>query len=83
MPNHVHLLLEPLQDESLCKLMKGIKGASARACNQILNQTGNFWMEESYDHIVRNREEYTHFIRYIEMNPVKAKLRADEYDFLP
>ena len=83
MPNHVHLLLEPLNGESLSKLLKGIKGASARVCNQILNRKGTFWMEDSYDRIVRNREEYAHYVRYINGNPVRAKLRDGEYCFLP
>ncbi len=64
---------------ALSKLLQGIKGASARAANQILGTSGTFWMDESYDHIVRNEKQYRHFIRYIEENPVKAKLSAHEY----
>lgn len=36
MPNHVHLLLEPMAGNSLSELLKGIKGASSRKINQIL-----------------------------------------------
>ncbi|MFQ5676288.1 MAG: Eco57I restriction-modification methylase domain-containing protein, partial [bacterium] len=80
MPNHVHLLLEPLADNSLPELLKGIKGASSRKINQILETTGtSFWMDESYDHIVRSEAQYHHFIWYITENPVKANLSEDKY----
>ncbi len=80
MPNHVHLLLEPLAGNSLSELLKGIKGASARKINQMLGTTGSkFWMDESYDHIVRSEAQYQRFIRYIAENPVKANLSEDKY----
>ncbi len=88
MPTHIHCLLEPLPKqgvagipacESLSVILKGMKGASARAVNKLLGQTGTFWMDESYDHIVRNEKQYRHFVRYIEENPGKAGLREDEY----
>jgi hypothetical protein len=79
MPTHVHLLLEPLRNNKLPLLLKGIKGASARRANQILGTSGQFWLDESYDHIVRSEEQYGHFLRYIAENPVKAHLRPDEY----
>ncbi|MBI1747750.1 MAG: N-6 DNA methylase [Acidobacteria bacterium] len=79
MPNHVHLVLEPLAAHDLSDLLKGIKGASARRANAILNTGGRFWMEESYDHIVRSEAQYQHFLRYVAENPIKANLRSDQY----
>lgn len=80
MPNHVHLLLEPLAGNELSELLKGIKGASARKVNQILGNTGNpFWMDESYDHIVRSERQRQHLIRYIMENPVKAQLPTGQF----
>jgi putative transposase len=57
---------------ALSKLLQGIKGASARAANQILGTSGMFWMDESYDHIVRNARQYRHFIQYIAENPARS-----------
>jgi REP element-mobilizing transposase RayT len=79
MPNHVHLLLEPLAGHDLSKILKGIKGASARSINGHLGVIGTFWMDESYDHIVRSEIQYERFRRYIAENPSKARLRLDEY----
>ena len=64
----------------LSDLLHGVKGASARAANKILGATGtSFWMDESYDHIVRNERQYQHFLHYISENPTKAHLMADEF----
>jgi REP element-mobilizing transposase RayT len=64
---------------SLTQILRGIKGASARAANQLLGRTGTFWMDESYDRIVRNDAEYRAFVGYINDNPKKAGLTADQY----
>ena len=79
MPNHIHLLIEPLGENTLPTLLKGIKGASARKANQIIDGNGQFWLDESYDHIVRSEAQYHRFIRYITANPVKAGLKEHEY----
>jgi len=68
----------------LSKLLQGIKGASARAANKILGTTGKtFWLDESYDHIVRSEAQYHHYLRYIAANPVKAKLHKNEFWLQP
>ncbi len=76
MPNHVHALLLPKVEVS--KLMKSLKGFTAREANRLLGKTGTpFWQKESYDHWVRDDTEWTPITRYIESNPVKAGLVSD------
>lgn len=65
--------------DPLSHLLKGIKGASARAANQVLCRSGPFWMDESYDRLVRSEEEYTRFVEYIGANPAKAGLAPTQY----
>jgi len=80
MPNHVHAIMEPSSGLQLSSLLKGIKGASARAGNRILGTSGHrFWMDESYDHIVRSPEQYEHFKKYVIDNPTKARLNPSQY----
>jgi len=83
MPTHVHLLMEPLGEQKLRQLMKGIKGASARKANQVLETSGTFWLDESFDHIVRSEEQYHYYLRYVAENPVKAGLASHEYWLYP
>ena len=78
MPNHVHLLLHLRQDTDLGLLLKGIKGTSAKWINKAIGKTGEpLWMQESYDHIVRSREELEAFREYIRQNP--THLRDGEF----
>ena len=74
MPNHVHLLVTPLVDAE--NWMGPLKGFTARCANEILGRSGAFWQDESYDHLVRNQQEFERIRRYIEWNPVHAGLAA-------
>jgi REP element-mobilizing transposase RayT len=71
MANHVHLLIWPKVAPD--RLLKSLKGATAREANRLLGRTGEpFWQKESYDHWVRNAAEFEKIRSYIENNPVKA-----------
>ena len=80
MPNHVHLLLTPHVGAS--KLLGSLKTATAKPANLLLRRAGQpFWQGESYDHLVRNEDEFRRIRWYIENNPVTAGLaaRPEEY----
>jgi REP element-mobilizing transposase RayT len=71
MPNHVHMLLTPVDE--LSKITQAIKGTSAREANLILGRAGKvFWQDESYDYFCRNPVEFANIRSYIAMNPVRA-----------
>jgi REP element-mobilizing transposase RayT len=78
--NHVHVLL--LTKIAPSRLLQSWKGVTARQANLILGRTGEtFWQAESYDHWVRNEDEWNRIAAYIEDNPVRAGLvhRAENY----
>jgi REP element-mobilizing transposase RayT len=80
MPNHVHLPLEPLVP--MGTVTQTIKGRTARQCNLILGRTGQyFWQDESFDHWIRNEQEFQKVKNYIERNPVSAGLAAKPQDW--
>jgi putative DNA methylase len=80
MPNHVHLLMTPL--EAVSKVMQSIKRFTAREGNRMLGLTGQpFWQDESYDRLVRNDTEFARIVHYIERNPVTAGLAATPEEF--
>ena len=66
----------------LDKVMQLIKGGSALTCNRKLNRTGAFWYKDSYDHFVRNGEEWRRILHYTKDNPVKAGL-VDNWENWP
>jgi REP element-mobilizing transposase RayT len=81
MPNRVHLLFTPHM--SVSKLLGSLKAATAKRANVLLGRTGQpFWQDESYDHLVRNGEEFRRIQRYIGNNPVGAGLvqSPEEYE---
>ena len=56
------------------KVMQRIKEGSSVLINQHLGRTGRFWFKDSYDHFVRNENEWLNIGNYILQNPVKAGL---------
>ena len=67
------------QTQSLCyntlsSIMQSLKGYTARKANQRLGRRGTFWHHESYDHCVRDPDEWQRVITYVLNNPVKAGL---------
>lgn len=80
MPNHAHMLITPRMAFNLFEILGGIKGFSGSACNKLLGRKGApFWMEDSYNRIVRDGKELWAYREYISQNPAKAKLRDDEF----
>lgn len=74
MPNHVHVVVEPLSGHELAEILHGWKSFSAKAANRLLKRRGGFWQPEYYDHLIRDEQDYAHAIRYILENPTKAGL---------
>ena len=82
MPDHVHLILRPIETDTLSRIMRGIKGVSANLLNRARGTRGTVWQDESYDRIVRDADELTEKWNYMLDNPAKAGLCApgEQYD---
>jgi REP element-mobilizing transposase RayT len=73
MPNHVHLLVE-VSDEPLSKLMQGLQQSYTQYFNRRHRKTGHLF-QGRYHAIVCDKDEYLlSLVRYIHLNPVRAKL---------
>ncbi|MBN2686256.1 MAG: hypothetical protein JXR40_13330 [Pontiellaceae bacterium] len=95
MPNHVHGLFQPMmkpqreangpEDRSTtCPLEEILGSVKSFVSNQLTKRgikTGKLWQQENYDRLVRDHEELAIWRRYIEKNPVKAKLPPDKYHY--
>ena len=86
MPDHVHILMTPLRDETtqsftLAEILHGIKSTSAHSINKLLSRSGRVREEEYFDHALRANETIDATIDYIRMNPVQAGLvnNPEEY----
>ena len=77
MPNHGHAMLTPYPNIGLDICMQRIKGGSSFEINRVLSRGGRLWQTESYDVWIRNEKHFSAVRRYIERNPVKAKIVRD------
>jgi REP element-mobilizing transposase RayT len=78
MPNHVHALIQ-VGDTPLSKIVQNWKSIVAVKGNKLLGRTGDFWQLDYWDTFMRAEEQNIRAVRYIENNPVKARLcRAPE-----
>lgn len=81
MPNHVHILILPALGIELEEITHSINSYTAHEVNKLLGRTGQLWEHESFDRYIRNETHRRNVIRYIEINPVKARLCLEPEDF--
>ena len=74
MPNHVHFLIQTHTGFTLAEIMQSIKSYTAHEANKLLGRKGHFWLKEYFDRYIRDGRHYGATVRYIEENPVKARL---------
>jgi REP element-mobilizing transposase RayT len=83
MPNHIHFLASPLNNCEISEIAHSIKSYTAHEANKFLERKGQFWQHEPFDRYIRNQTHFLNVIRYIERNPVKARLcrSPEEWEF--
>ena len=74
MPNHLHTLIETLPGHPFGRVVKSWKNYSALTANRLLGRQGSFWARDYFDRYIRDDNHLAAVIRYIENNPVKARL---------
>ena len=81
MPNHAHILLQNQEGHRISSIMHSIKSFTAHEANKILGRNGKFWSTEYFDRYIRDHRHFAATIKYIEQNPVKARLCRDAEDW--
>ena len=81
MSNHIHLLARPKKEESLYKMMQGITLCYTQYINRKNQRTGRLW-ESRYHSCIVDKEKYLWAAaKYIEQNPVRARIVKKAEDF--
>jgi putative transposase len=70
MPNHFHALITPAPEVSLEKAVQFIKGGFSFRLGSKLD----VWLRSFNESQVLTREKFLEYVRYIEENPVRARL---------
>ena len=74
MPNHVHVVVQPLPKHELPNILHSWKSFTASHANKALKRKGSFWQPEYYDHLIRDEQDLAHSLEYVLCNPEKAGL---------
>ena len=74
MPDHLHLLLTPGPETSLEKAMQLIKGRSSHRIHKERGGKMEIWQVGFHDWTIRDLDDWKAKAKYIQMNPVKARL---------
>ena len=88
MPEHVHLLIFPIGEASVSKMLIGLKRPVATRALRHWRDTGanvpeRFWQQGGgYDRNVFTRDEFNEKIDYIHQNPVKRGLVKNPGDWV-
>ena len=77
MPDHIHVLLTPLGDQTIERCMQCIKGGFSFAIRQEFK--GEVWLRSFHEHRVRNLEDFMNQRNYIAMNPSRKNWESYEY----
>ncbi len=82
MKNHVHLLLAPATQAGLGMLMKRLAGRQTQHHNRAEGRRGTLWEGRYKSSPVQSDRYLMACIRYIELNPVRARMVAEPEDYV-
>jgi len=69
MNDHVHAIVQPLEDHRLSKILHTWKSFTAHRINNLTGRPGSLWQDESYSHILRDENELQQKAYYVITNP--------------
>lgn len=81
MTNHIHLLIDPENSETLKKIMHGISLSYSKYFNYKYKKCGHLWQARYKNYVVQKDDYLINTAAYIEMNPLRAKIcqRLEDY----
>ena len=81
MPNHVHIVAVPEQTDSLAKLFRPVHQRYSRSINTRFGWRGHLWQERFHSSAMDEAHTLA-AVRYVELNPVRARLCAQPEDWM-
>ena len=74
MPNHIHLFVTPLEPKTIGLFMQCTMASYSYYFNRKYKRTGSLYEKRYFSSLVDEREYVIMLYRYIELNPVTARL---------
>ncbi len=69
MPNHVHVLFQPINEHALAEIVHSWKSFTAKSLNRMSGKTGAVWQSDYWDRLIRGWEHFDWVRGYIQGNP--------------
>jgi len=73
MPNHVHLILTPRDEDGIRRALAPVHRRYAGEVHARLRRTGHFW-QGRFGAVAMDEEHLAAAVRYVVLNPVRARL---------
>jgi putative transposase len=80
MPNHVHLILTPSDEDGLRRALAPLHRRYAGIIHQRRRRTGHFW-QGRFGAVVMDEDHLAAAFRYVSLNPVRARLALRAQDW--
>lgn len=81
MTNHAHLLIKAENIQELSKFMQKVNSSYARYYNYMEKRVGYVFRDRFKSQAIMSEKQYYNCIRYIHLNPVKAKIVEKQEDY--
>jgi putative transposase len=80
MPNHVHLVVVPREPPAMHRALRAVHSQYAQRVNRITGRIGHLWQGRYFSSPL-DSNYFLNAVRYVELNPVRARLvtRAEDY----
>lgn len=78
MDNHVHLIVYPLGDGNLSRIMQWVLGVFAMRFNRMQGVSGHVWHDRFKSKVIDDIRQYLATFTYISRNPVVAGISRSE-----
>ena len=80
MPNHVHLIVTPSDEDGLSRTFRSVHRSYTRFINARAGTTGHLW-QGRYGSVAMDEGHLVAALRYVALNPVRARLVARAGDW--
>ena len=80
MPNHVHLILVPSDEDGIRRALAPVHRRYAGVVHARLRRTGHFW-QGRFGAVAMDEDHLAAAVRYVALNPVRARLAAQPQDW--
>lgn len=81
MTNHVHLLVTPLEEQAVSRMMQSVGRVYVGYFNKTYSRTGTLWEGRFKSCLVDSERYLLACYRYIELNPVVANMVQDPAEY--